>query len=114
MSAKTTILAWVAKLNAWMQDDQVATQPIHFALAFIPLDLFVRATHSWHVLLVWSIVAFVLAALKEFLWDSGLTIGERDSWSDSAMDFAFYCVGIGAQWIVTYVLAVFGREGMGA
>lgn len=47
------------------------------------------------VLAVAFAVGVVVAALKEFVFDVA-SWGEGDSWSDSAVDFAFYALGGGA------------------
>ena len=45
---------------------------------------------GWTPIMITLVVGIVLASLKEFVFD---IIYEKDSWSDSLMDWTFYLLG---------------------
>lgn len=80
-----------AKRWAWMGDPQYLAQVGHFFGAYaVAFTVGVFASTAWFVGVV--LVGVVLAAAKEFLFDLA-SWGERDSFRDSAEDFAFYMGG---------------------
>ncbi len=75
----------------WMSSPQYLAQVGHFlgglALVFV-FGVFLGPLAMWLTLGV----GLGVAAFKEFVFDTA-SWGEGDSWSDSAMDFAFYLLG---------------------
>jgi hypothetical protein len=92
------------KLNvSWMSNPQYLAQVGHFfgpSFVLVQIGIFAGTTALWICLGI----GIALAIFKEFVFDTA-SWGEGDSWTDSAMDFAFYMLG-GAAAMVCYYLAV--------
>jgi hypothetical protein len=89
---------------SWMSNPQYLAQVAHVLAG----ALFVFAGGVLFGAVGWAMIAgAVAAAFKEFVFDTA-SWGEGDSWSDSAMDFAFYVIG-GFLGLLLYAGAVRGH-----
>lgn len=75
----------------WMSNPQYLAQVGHF-LGGLSVVFVLGAFGGHTVMWVTLGLGLFVAALKEFVFDTA-SWGEGDSWSDSAMDFAFYLLG---------------------
>jgi len=82
----------------WMSNKQYLAQVAHFlggALLITIAALFTIALGAtWEPILITLGIGVAAASFKEFVFDVS-SWGEGDSWSDSAMDWAFYMLGGG-------------------
>ena len=79
---------------SWMSSPQYLAQIGHLlggASLILTAALFSAARCTgWTPIMITLVVGIVLASLKEFVFD---IIYEKDSWSDSLMDWTFYLLG---------------------
>ena len=98
---------------SFMSNPQYLAQAGHFLGG--AMAVFVASVFWGEQGALWTLfIGTALAAIKEFILDvAAPPWGEGDSWSDSAMDFAFYVIG-GSVGFGLFVLAVYEHKLPGA
>jgi len=94
-------------MNRWMNNPQYLAQVGHFFGAF-SVVLICALFGGMHAVLISLPCVFVGALIKEYWYDMRYEL-PRQSFSDSSMDFVFFCAGaaagLGLAWLKFHVLA---------